>query len=246
MKLNELLQLADSGRADSSRQARAHQPLPGEWKAFFLKPARRALPGADADALWQFFSSKAGQELSLTLADIDRLYCIAGRRKRACTSFPVSGQERTNQERFRSSSIKILDGTFDAAAPEDLPQLMRHLPDQILSSRFTLHPIELAAMSLKRLIDISPYEEKNEEAAVLLMDRILTGAGFVPIFITPENRAAFMNALCLSRRICDMEPLSRLTAEEILRQQRSLSSALLPPGQQQGQKLPSRRSSSSL
>ena len=72
---------------------------------------------------------------------------------------------------------------------------MHHLPDQILSSRFNLHHIELAAMSLKRLIDISPYEEKNEEAAVLLMDRILTGAGFVPILITPENREAFMDAL---------------------------------------------------
>lgn len=237
MKLNELLQLADSGRSGISPQEKSEksqQTLPGEWKSFFLKAAREALPGADADAAWQFFVSGAGQELSLTLADIDRLYCIAGYHEHTRPSLPAFGQEGTEgpeEELFRTSSMKILDGAFDAADPEDLPQLMHHLPDQILSSRFTLHPIELAAMSLKRLIDISPYEGKNEEAAVLLMDRILTGAGFVPILITPENREAFMDALCLSRRICDMEPLSRLTAEEILRQQRSLSSAPLPPGQ---------------
>ena len=62
MKLNELLQLADSGRSGISPQEKSkksQQTLPGEWKSFFLKAAREALPGADAVfRLW----SRAGAE----------------------------------------------------------------------------------------------------------------------------------------------------------------------------------------
>ncbi|MCI9388546.1 MAG: Fic family protein [Lachnospiraceae bacterium] len=41
------------------------------------------------------------------------------------------------------------------------PRLMAHLTDQILSSRSTLHPIELAAMAHKRLVDIHPFIDGN-------------------------------------------------------------------------------------
>ena len=41
------------------------------------------------------------------------------------------------------------------------PRLMAHLTDQILSSQSTLHPIELAAMAHKRLVDIHPFIDGN-------------------------------------------------------------------------------------
>ena len=44
---------------------------------------------------------------------------------------------------------------------EYVPRLMAHLTDQILSSRSTLHPIELAAMAHKRLVDIHPFIDGN-------------------------------------------------------------------------------------
>ena len=46
-------------------------------------------------------------------------------------------------------------------APDEVPHLMAHLVDQLSSSRTTLHPIELAAMAHKRLVDIHPFIDEK-------------------------------------------------------------------------------------
>lgn len=63
------------------------------------------------------------------------------------------------------------------AAPVDIPRLMDHLVEQILSSRFTLTPPELAAMAGRRLLEILPFDSKNEETAAALKKLILDAYG---------------------------------------------------------------------
>lgn len=216
MKLTELLSLADRRRDLQLMEHGQKGPLlaPG-GKEKFLSLLRSHLKGADGEAAFSFLSSKAGGELSLTEEDVKTLAFIAGGTAASKRLFgEPSGKSGVS---YRSLPLDCKEGCFPAAAPGDLPHLMRHFSDQILSSRFTLHPIELAAMGLKRLIDISPFESHNEETAVLLADLILVNAGFPPFFITDENRASVTEALAVSRKTCDMEPLCLLTADWILK-----------------------------
>ena len=117
---------------------------------------------------------------------------------------------------YRTGMSAIDDYGYQPPHPEDVPRLTGHLADQIRSSKSSLHPIELAAMAGKRLIDIQPFTSANEETAFLLMNRILVSEGYRPITIGTERREAYQQALTISRKEYDMEPFSRLIAECIL------------------------------
>lgn len=74
---------------------------------------------------------------------------------------------------YHSIQFHISGTEYVPPAPDKVPQLMKHLADQIHSSRSTLHPIELAAMTHKRLVDIHPFVDGNGRTARLLMNLIL-------------------------------------------------------------------------
>lgn len=135
---------------------------------------------------------------------------------------------------FRNEKLSASAAGHRPAAPEDLPRLMSHLGDQILSSQTTLHPVELAAMAHKRLMDISPFNAGNFQVAMLLMNLILVRAGYCTVTIPAARNTDYMNALSASRKLIDMNPFSILIAEcaidsckEYCRQ-RNLSTSGLP------------------
>ena len=97
---------------------------------------------------------------------------------------------------------------------------MAHLTDQILSSRSTLHPIELAAMAHKRLVDIHPFIDGNGRTARFLMNLILVNTGYGVVSIPPVWRNDHINALSASRRLNDMDPFSKLIAECVIETER--------------------------
>ena len=113
-------------------------------------------------------------------------------------------------------------------SPEDIPRLMNHLADQIHSSRSTLHPIELAAMAHKRLVDISPFADGNGRTAWLLMNLILVNAGYGVASVPPIRRDDYDEALSASRRLLNMEPFSKLIAECVVESEQDLFRRLQP------------------
>lgn len=121
---------------------------------------------------------------------------------------------------YRTIQVYISGTEYIPPSPEDVPQLMRHLTDQIHSSQTTLHPIELAAMAHKRLVDIHPFIDGNGRTARLLMNLILTNKGYGVVSIPPVWRNDYINALSASRRLNDMEPFSRLIAECVIETER--------------------------
>lgn len=122
--------------------------------------------------------------------------------------------------RYRSIQVFISGTDYIPPSAEDVPQLMRHMVDQIRSSRTTLHPIELAAMAHKRLADIHPFVDGNGRTARLLMNLILVNAGYGVVSIPPIWRNDYINALSASRRLSDMEPFSKLIAECVIETER--------------------------
>ncbi|MGL5435944.1 MAG: Fic family protein [Lachnospiraceae bacterium] len=118
--------------------------------------------------------------------------------------------------RYRSIQVYIFGTDYIPPSPEDVPHLMSHMVDQIRSSRTTLHPIELAAMAHKRLVDIHPFFDGNGRTARLLMNLILVNTDYGVVSIPPVWRNDYINALSASRRLNDMEPFSKLIAECVI------------------------------
>lgn len=121
---------------------------------------------------------------------------------------------------YRTIQVYISGAEYIPPSPEDVPQLMKHLTDQIHSSRSTLHPIELAAMAHKRLVDIHPFVDGNSRTARLLMNLILVNAGYGVVSIPPIWRNDYINALSTSKQLNDMEPFSKLIAECVIETER--------------------------
>jgi len=122
--------------------------------------------------------------------------------------------------RYRSIQVFISGTDYIPPSPAEVPQLMSHMIDQLRSSRTTLHPIELAAMAHKRLVDIHPFVDGNGRIARLLMNLILVNAGYGVVSIPPVWRNDYINALSASRRLNDMEPFSKLIAECVIETER--------------------------
>lgn len=121
---------------------------------------------------------------------------------------------------YRSAPVYISGTEYVFPASAEVPRLVKHLVDQIRSSRFTLHSIELAAMAHKRLVDIHPFIDGNGRIARLLMNLILVNAGYGVASIPPTRRNDYINALSESRRLNDMEPFSKLIAECAIKTER--------------------------
>lgn len=105
---------------------------------------------------------------------------------------------------------------FTAPDFEEVPRFTSHLIDQINSSKTTLHPIELAAMVHKRLLDIQPFDGGNLQIATLVMNLILIHSGYGVISIPPALHKEYQTTLSASRRLYDMEPFSKLIAECVI------------------------------
>lgn len=121
---------------------------------------------------------------------------------------------------YRSIQVYISGTEYIPPAPDEIPRLMTRLIEQIHSSNITLHPIELAAMAHKRLVDIHPFIDGNGRTARLLMNLILVNAGYGVVSIPPVWRNDYVNALSASRQSNNMEPFCKLIAECVVETER--------------------------
>lgn len=136
--------------------------------------------------------------------------------------------EIENAGEYRTSRLHPDMADHIPSAPEEIPRLMAHFTDQIYFSRTILHPIELAAMAHKRLLDIQPFAQGNGQIACLLMNLLLVNSGYGITVILPEDREDYRNALLTSRRLHDIEPFSKFTAACVLRTQQRYIQDLYP------------------
>lgn len=100
---------------------------------------------------------------------------------------------------YRNSVIEPEQFSHTIAKPEDLAHLMTHYISQVEISSYSLHPIEVAAISYKRFLDIYPFNEGNEETAMAIAAYILQKNGFffhgIPEELENERKNALYQAL---------------------------------------------------
>lgn len=120
-----------------------------------------------------------------------------------------------NSDEYRSTDLPPTNG-YQHPPKEELEHIMRHLADQFRSSISTLHPIELASMMHKRILDIQPFTKGNEELAYLLMNTILLSYGYAPFIQNEETISSYEKAIRIARTEYDMEPLSLVIGYGVL------------------------------
>lgn len=157
-------------------------------------------------AAYEFMLSLSKQkELDITRENIVRLHELLYEK-----SNPVIAGK------LRDVSLTIKESNYTPPAPAELDHLMDHLADQLDSSKYALHPIELAALAHKRLLDIYPFLQGNGQVARLLMNLILSHAGYGYAIIPPDTRSQYVNALNTSRRLYNPDPITQVIAECIV------------------------------
>lgn len=117
---------------------------------------------------------------------------------------------------YRTDGAPPSEAGYEASPPDEIPRFMSHLSDQIRSSKSALHPIELAAMLNKRLVDIRPFGHGNGIIARLLMNSVLVNSGYFVVTVHAKARETYLKSMLASRQQNDMEPFSMNIARHVI------------------------------
>jgi Fic family protein len=119
---------------------------------------------------------------------------------------------------YRKTQEYVSSTQYLPPKAEDVEHLMEHFINQMQTSRKFMHPIEFAAMSHKRLVDIHPFKDGNEIIAGLFMNLILVNAGYGITTIPSELRNEYSNALKMTqiKNNLDIDAFISFIAERVM------------------------------
>ena len=153
------------------------------------KPLKDHLEAVDHAKALDWVLEMAGQkETPIREADIRNLHRLV-----TAQSAPDIAGRYADRPRF----VNTDKGVFNFPAPVEVPVLMADFsawlaaaPDEPTSA-FEAH---------LRLVGIHPFNDGNGRTARLLMNLILSRAGYPPIAVRPEDRPAYIRALETAQR----------------------------------------------
>ncbi len=99
-----------------------------------------------------------------------------------------------------------------APAPAEIPKLVGEFTDWLATA--PAGP-ETAFAAHARLIAMGPFVGGNGRVARLVMNLVLMRAGYPPVVIGPEHRAAYIDALQALQLRGDLEPYRRFMTERL-------------------------------
>jgi fido (protein-threonine AMPylation protein) len=176
---------------------------------------RSARQFADLDGLRRVASPIVWEEADHHVALMEGAIDVSGARE-AIASLSLENlliahgrlfSNRPGAGAFRASAAEPFHRGQDCAPPEFIERSMLNLFGWLEAESFLeLHPIEQAALSLIRMVDIWPFETGNITAAVMLANHFLELAGLHPFFVRPEHLSEFQATLARGFTM-DTQPL---------------------------------------
>jgi len=103
---------------------------------------------------------------------------------------------------FRESAVPGVYPGQDCPEPRFIARSLDNFEKWLTAESFEeIHPVEQAALSLTRLVDIWPFGFGNHTAAVVFSNQFLLGAGYPPFFVLQDEIAEFNEILSQAIRI---------------------------------------------
>src|SRR5205807_6009541 len=109
--------------------------------------------------------------------------------------------------RYRRRQRVIAGSPLVLPTPAEIPALMGDFVAWLSTASVGA---ETAFAAHARLVAIHPFSDGNGRTARLLMNLLLLRAGYPPVVIGPEHRAAYIDALQALQRCDDAKPYERL------------------------------------
>lgn len=107
-----------------------------------------------------------------------------------------SNKKPFNAGEYRTSTARIWGIEFRPCAPELIELKIRNIIENYERElKNKVHPIELATIFHQKFEEIHPFEDGNGRTGRELLNYILKRNGFPPIYITPNRRSDYLNAL---------------------------------------------------
>ncbi len=163
-----------------------------------LKDHLEALGHRDALHLVRTLAAAGEQVREIDIREIQRL--VIGR---------VDAEEAGRYSRHQ----RLLAGSpLVLPSPAELPALMGDFAAWLAAAP---RGPDTAFAAHARLVAIHPFSDGNGRTARLLMNLLLLQAGYPPVVIAPEHRAAYIEALQALQLQGDPEPYDRFMAERL-------------------------------
>ena len=110
---------------------------------------------------------------------------------------------------LRSRAVAGIYPGQDCPEPAHISRSLDNFETWLSAESFgDIHPVQQAALTLTRLVDIWPFDFGNRTTAVVFSNRFLTRAGYPPFFVLPGQIGEFEQILAQAIRI-ETEPLVR-------------------------------------
>ncbi len=136
-----------------------------------------------ADAFDWMMSQVSRKPHQLTASDILHLHGLV-----------LKGIDDSNAGQCRSVAVRVSGSNVIFPNPRKVPDLLEDL-GKWLAEKPKLHPVELAAETHYRLVNIHPFVDGNGRTARLLMNLILLMKGYPAAIIRKQDRLKYITAL---------------------------------------------------
>lgn len=111
-----------------------------------------------------------------------------------------SGIDAEQAGKYRDEQVIITGTDYVPPSPEDVPKQMDAFLEEFTRKETQIHPVELAALAHRKLVDIHPFVDGNGRTARLLMNLILVRNGYCIISIPPILRYDYIVVLQKAQR----------------------------------------------
>lgn len=96
---------------------------------------------------------------------------------------------------YRNGNLESKPIGINPPEASELVRLIGHFISQLQISRQMFHPIEYATICHKRILELYPFEDKNEEVAFFVLNVLLMQGGYQPITIEEAQKEIYVSKL---------------------------------------------------
>ncbi len=130
--------------------------------------------------------------------------------------------DELNAGRYRSEQVFISGTDFLPPSPKEIPGDMAAFVRWANEIKASTHPVEWAALTHLRFVNIHPFVDGNGRTARLLTNLMLLNAGYGMVIVPPVLRGEYMRALRVSHseKAPDTAAFVSFIAECVLETQR--------------------------